>query len=92
MRCYSGLFLVPRLPYPPGGGEVLLMGPTKSGLVALRGRALFLAPKAPENFVPLIFLCVPVSVGQSVSGWVPLELSPPPPPSAARQSNAPREL
>ena len=42
------------------GGCPLLMGPTKGGLVALRGRAIFLAPKAPEIF-PLIFSFVLVS-------------------------------
>ena len=38
-------------------------------------------PLAPENFFLHIFPCV----GQSVSGWVPLELSPPPPLVGARQ-------
>ena len=54
----------------PGG-----WGWAKSGLVALRGRAFFPAPKAAEHFFPHIFFCV----GQSVSAWVRLELSPPPP-------------
>ena len=84
-------FVVPRLPYPRGvraclfqngGCLLLLMGPpipggwawAKSGLVALRGRAIFLAPKPLQIFFPYIFPCV----GQSVSGWVPLGLTPPP--------------
>ena len=48
--------------------------PLFSGLngEVLRGRATFLVPKAPEFFPP-------PCVGQSVSWWVPLELSPPPP-------------
>ena len=54
-------------PPPPGA---------KSGLVVLRGRTIFLALEAPVNLFPYIF----PRVGQSVSGWVPLELTPPPPP------------
>ena len=60
----AGLFLVPCLPYPRGGGVrvcrfqngggLLLMGPPppwggKSGFVVLR--AMFPGPTAPENFV-----------------------------------------
>ena len=63
-------------PPPPSGGSPI-RSRAKSGLVALRGRAIVLAPKAPENLFPSFFLCV----GQSVRGWVPLELSPPPPPA-----------
>ena len=59
-------------------GCPLLMGPpsrgawgwAKSGLVVLRGRAIF-----PSKIFPLIFSFVLVCV----SGWVPLELTPPPP-------------
>ena len=50
-------------------------GWAKSGLVVLRGRATFLAPKRQITFSSMNFPCA----GQSVSGWVPLELSPPPP-------------
>ena len=86
-----GVFLVRRLPYYGGGGGraclfqnggcLLLKGPppptlcqpqAKSGLVALRGRVEFLAP-VPEIYFHYFFLCV----GQLVSGWVPLELTPP---------------
>ena len=69
----------PNPPPPRGGGGVhaclfqdgrclLLIGSGAGvgwgGLVVLRARAIF----------PHMFLCV----GQSVSGWVPLELTPPP--------------
>ena len=55
------------LAYPtPGGGG-------KSGLVVLRGRAIFSVPNL-EKFPPHNFPCV----GHSVSGSVPVELTPPP--------------
>ena len=44
-------------------------------VVVLRGRAIFPALKRrKKNFPRLVFPCV----GQSVSGWVRLELTPPP--------------
>ena len=52
---------------PPGGWG----GGAKSGLVVLRGRAVFPAPFFP--FFPYVFLCV----GQWMSGWMPLDLTPP---------------
>ena len=101
-RCRGGtrplLSASPTLPQGAGGGACLLgasfrwvppppRGGVESGLVVLRGRAILPGPKAPASFPPHI---VP-RVGQSVSGWVPLELSeccgclpfsfqPPPPP------------
>ena len=55
-------------------------GGSESGLVVLRGRAKFTAPKAPEKTFRCSFPCV----GQSVGGWVPLELTLPPPPPFPR--------
>ena len=95
---HTGLSLVPRLPYPWGRGGACLplskwwvppdgtppppcggLGVGQERVGGFEGKGCI--PGAKGELLPCIFSCV----GQSVSAWVPLELSPPPPPVGVGQ-------